>query len=78
MDNPKGKPKQTQGSKTTDDVFCEMICMLLGTIKDDSHQGCLKLDNQRLVITAIDQNNTVTYPVAVMSINNNEKNPQCH
>ena len=54
-----GKPQQTQGLKTTDYAFCEMIVMLLNTMKDDSAKEFLIL-----------QNNTVTSPLTITNRKN--------
>ena len=64
------KPQQIQGPETTNDAFCEMICMLLKPMKDGSRKEFLKLGIHRSVVTAIDQNNTVTSPTAVMNRSN--------
>ena len=44
-------------------------------MKDGLPKEFFNLDIHRLVITAIDQNNTVTSPVAVMNRNNNAISP---
>ena len=61
-----GKPQQTQGLKTTDFAFCEMIVMLLNTMKDDSAKEFLKLDIHSLIL----QNNTVTSPLTITNRKN--------
>ena len=61
-----GKPQQTQGLKTTDYAFCEMIVMLLNTMKDDSAKEFLKLDIHSLIL----QNNTVTSPLTITNRKN--------
>ena len=61
-----GKPQQTQGLKTTDYAFREMIVMLLNTMKDDSAKEFLKLDIHCLIL----QNNTVTSPLTITNRKN--------